>query len=125
MIPDAPCPILSVNHPNGSSANDTTFTTALTACPPGLSHGAAICSGPAAAPRFRQPFAPTGAGGIDGAAGNVVATGTVPSDNGAVVVVNGNVGGGPCVNTASGSVGATVSAAGFSGSKINPDPSVE
>jgi hypothetical protein len=55
----------------------------------------------------------------------VVATGTLPSDNGAVVVVNGNVGGGPCVNTANGSVGATGSTAGFPGSKINPDPSVE
>jgi hypothetical protein len=35
------------------------------------------------------------------------------------------VGGGPCVNTASGSVGVTGSTAGFSGSNINPDPSVE
>ncbi len=89
-----------------------------------LSQGAASCSGPAS--RLRHPFASTGAGGIDGAAGRVVATGTVPSDNGAVVVVvNGNVRGGPCVNTASGSVGATRSTAGFSGSKINPDPNVE
>src|SRR5664279_3990781 len=103
MIPDAPCPILSVNHPNGSSANDTTLTTAVTAWPPGLSHLGTRAI--ADAGNWMHPSEPAGssdvAGGMDGAAGRVVATGTVPNVNGAGAAVTGNCTGGR-VRSASG-----------------------